>query len=73
MTRCRRFNMDSIMDTTKIVITLIEKTIELAYVGLLAYISRQVFSYMTHRLDVLGKDAVLFYRREQSEQHEANR
>lgn len=58
--------MDSTMDT-KIVITLIEKTIELAYVGLLAYISRQVFSYMSHRLDVLGKDAVLFYRREQEE------
>jgi len=44
-------------------VVLIEKSVELCYIGLLAYVAHLTFLFLRHRLDVLGKDAVLFYRR----------
>lgn len=40
------------------------KVVELTYVGLLAYGLRLAGAYLNHRLDVLGKDAFVFYRRD---------
>lgn len=49
--------------TDSLSVVLIEKSVEVCYIGLLAYIAHLIFSFLRHRLDVLGKDAVLFYRR----------
>ena len=40
------------------------KVVELTYVGLLGYGLHLTSAYLNHRLDVLGKDAFVFYRRE---------
>lgn len=45
-----------------------EQIVNLAHVMFLAYairiLSTQVFAYLNHRLDVLGKDALVFYPRD---------
>ena len=38
--------------------------VELSTVGLVAYVVRLSFAYLNHRLDVLGKDAFVFYRKD---------
>jgi hypothetical protein len=40
------------------------KVVELTYVGLLGYGLHLTSAYLNHRLDVLGKDAFVFYRRD---------
>jgi hypothetical protein len=40
------------------------KVVELSYVGLLGYGLHLTSAYLNHRLDVLGKDAFVFYRRD---------
>jgi hypothetical protein len=41
-----------------------QSLVELSTVGLVAYVVRLSFVYLNHRLDVLGKDAFVFYRRD---------
>ena len=41
-----------------------QSLVELSTVGLVAYAVRLSFGYLNHRLDVLGKDAFVFYRRD---------
>ena len=53
------------MPATTLDIVMVEKCVELCYIGLLAYVAHLTFLFLRHRLDVLGKDAVLFYRRSQ--------
>ena len=38
--------------------------VELSTVGLIAYVVRLSVGYLNHRLDVLGKDAFVFYRKD---------
>ena len=38
--------------------------VDLSTVGLVAYVVRLSFAYLNHRLDVLGKDAFVFYRKD---------
>ena len=40
------------------------KVVELTYVGLLGYGLHLTSAYLNPRLDVLGKDAFVFYRRD---------
>ena len=41
-----------------------QSLVELSTVGLVAYVVRLSFAYLNHRLDVLGKDAFVFYRKD---------
>ena len=41
-----------------------QSLVELSTVGLVAYAVRLSFGYLNHRLDVLGKDAFVFYRKD---------
>jgi hypothetical protein len=38
--------------------------VDLGTIGLVAYVVRLSFGYFNHRLDVLGKDAFVFYRKD---------
>ena len=38
--------------------------VDLSTIGLVAYVVRLSFAYLNHRLDVLGKDAFVFYRKD---------
>ena len=38
--------------------------VDLSTIGLVAYVVRLSFVYLNHRLDVLGKDAFVFYRKD---------
>tara|TARA_Y100001951_G_scaffold77868_1_gene65274 strand:- start:342 stop:569 length:228 start_codon:yes stop_codon:yes gene_type:complete len=41
-----------------------QSLVELSTVGLVAYVVRLSVGYLNHRLDVLGKDAFVFYRKD---------
>lgn len=50
-------------DSLKVLELITNKIVELAYVGLFAYVSRLGSDYLKYRLDVLGKDARIFVPR----------
>ena len=41
-----------------------QSLVELSTLGLVAYVVRLSVGYLNHRLDVLGKDAFVFYRKD---------
>ena len=41
-----------------------QSLVEISTLGLVAYVVRLSFAYLNHRLDVLGKDAFVFYRKD---------
>lgn len=52
-------------DSLKILELITSKIVELAYVGLFAYVARLASDFLKYRLDVLGKDARIFIPREE--------
>jgi hypothetical protein len=52
-------------DSLKVLELITSKIVELAYVGLFAYVARLGSDYLKYRLEVLGKDARIFIPREQ--------
>jgi hypothetical protein len=51
-------------DSLKVLELITSKIVELAYVGLFAYVARLGSDFLKYRLDVLGKDARIFIPRD---------
>lgn len=54
-------------DSLKVLELITSKIVELAYVGLFAYVARLGSDFLKYRLDVLGKDARIFIPRAEAD------